>query len=65
MEPLPEWWVAGNQRSLTDSGGALVVRARREAARRVREPLRDQRPVLTADRAWGALDLGITVEVVR
>lgn len=27
--------------------------------------LRDRVPVLTADRAWGALDLGIAVEVVR
>ena len=27
--------------------------------------MRDQLPVLTADRVWGALDLGIAVEVVR
>jgi PIN domain nuclease of toxin-antitoxin system len=27
--------------------------------------LRDQLPVLTADRVWGTLDLGIAIEVVR
>ncbi|MBU6367657.1 MAG: type II toxin-antitoxin system VapC family toxin [Gemmatimonadetes bacterium] len=52
--------LAGEVHARTRAHGVSIGDARCLAA-----ALRDQVPVLTADRAWGALDLGIAVEVVR
>lgn len=52
--------LAGEVHARTRAHGVSIADALCLAA-----ALRERVPVLTADRAWGALDLGIAVEVVR